>query len=168
ALRWIEVRFPESISNNLLQEMSCTMNCFPVINRQLHEVNFRLQDHINVIPLRSEDHFLDIEAIVTEEDELLSLRPSEKDKQESYAMLMRNGGIGRFDERDAASMIDHLLQLLRDESAAFSIMDNDFVNREVTNLQQVMNKLEQKLYSRQAQQGSSPYLVIRHNQKLPN
>ena len=166
-LRWIQIKFPESISNSLLQEISCTMNCFPVINRQLHEVNFRLQDHINVIPLRSEDHFLDIEAIVTEEDELLGLRRSEKDKQESYAMLMRNGGIGRFDERDAAAMIDHLLQLLRDESAAFSIMDNDFVNREVKNLQQVMNKLEQKLYSRQTQQGSSPYLVIRHNPKLP-
>ena len=167
ALRWIEVRFPESISNSLLQEISCTMNCFPVVNRQLHEVNFRLQDHINVIPLRSEDHFLDIEGIVTEDNESLGLRSLDREKQESYAMLMRNGGIGRFDERDAASIIDYLLQLLRDESAAFSIMDNDFVNREVKNLQQVMNKLEQKLYSRQVQQGSSPYLVIRLGQKMP-
>src|SRR5690606_35422624 len=82
ALRWIEVRFPESISNSLLQEISCTMNCFPVVNRQLHEVNFRLQDHINVIPLRSEDHFLDIEGIVTEDNESLGLRSLDREKQE--------------------------------------------------------------------------------------
>jgi hypothetical protein len=80
---------------------------------------------------------------------------------------MRNGGIGRFDERDAVSMIDYLLQLLRDERAAFSVLDNDFVSNEIKQLQQVMNKLEQKLFSRQLHKGSCPYLVVHHNEKLP-
>jgi hypothetical protein len=64
-------------------------------------------------------------------------------------------------------MVDYLLQLLRDESAAFSILDNDFVSSEVKQLQQVMNKLEQRLFSRQIHRGSCPYLVIHHNQKQP-
>lgn len=166
-LRWIRIQFPETVSSSLLQDMSCIMNCFPVTNRQLHEVNYRLQDHINVIPLHSDDIFLDLEEVSTEENKPLAVHSFAQDSQESFAMLMRNGGIGRFDERDAASMIDYLLQLLRDESAAFSILDNDFVNSEVKNLQQVMNKLEQRLYSRQIHRGSSPYLVIYHNQKLP-
>lgn len=167
SLRWIQIKFPEPISNDMLHAVSCNMNCFPVINRQLHEINYRLQDHINVISLHSEDHFLDIEEITTEDNESLALHSSGQDRNQTYTMLMRNGGIGRFDERDAASMINNLLQLLRDESAAFSSLDNDFVNSEVKNLQQVINRLEQRLYSRNIHKGSNPYLVIRHDQKSP-
>jgi len=166
-LRWIRIKFPEPISNDMLLAMSCIMNCFPVINRQLHEINYRLQDHINVVSLHSEDNFLDVEEIATDDNESLILNSSGKEKYKPYTMLMRNGGIGRFDERDAASTIDNLLQLLRDESAAFSRLDNDFVNSEVKNLQQIINRLEQRLYSRQIKQGSSPYLVIRHDKNLP-
>lgn len=167
SLRWIRIQFPDTISNHLLQEMSCIMNCFPMLNRQLHEVNYRLQDIINVIPLQSENIFLDLEEVNTDENKPLAVHSFQQDSQESFAMLTRNGGIGRFDERDAASIIDYLLQLLRDESAAFSILDNDFISSEVKNLQQVMNKLEQRLFSRQIYRGSCPYLVIHPNQKLP-
>lgn len=165
-LRWIRIQFPETVSNRLLQDTICITNCFPIINRQVHEVNYRLQDIINVIPLHSDDIFLDLEEVNTDDNKPLAVHAFQQDNQ-GFVMLMRNGGIGRFDERDAASMIDYLLQLLRDESAAFSILDNDFVSGEIKQLQQVMNKLEQRLFSRQIHRGSSPYLVIHHNQRLP-
>ncbi|NHE58474.1 type VI secretion system baseplate subunit TssF [Cyclobacterium plantarum] len=165
-IRWVKICFPEILSGSLLKDLVCIMNCFPVINRQVHEVNFRMQDIINVVPLHSEDLFLDLEKVQTDDNRPLSTGGRGIDGTTSTAMLMRQGGIGRFDERDAADTIDYLLQLLRDESAAFAIMDNDFVNKEMKNLKQVMNKLEQRLHASQVQKGSTPYLVIQRDQQL--
>jgi hypothetical protein len=57
------------------------------------------------------------------------------------------------------------LQLLREESAAFSTLGNDFMNSEMKQLQQTINKLEQRLYARQLRRDPAPYLVIRNNTK---
>lgn len=164
-LRWIKIRFPEILSGTLLKDLVCMTNCFPVINRQLHEVNYRMQDIINVVPLHTEDLFLDLEKVHTDDNQPLSSNMERFTEGQSPVMLMRQGGIGRFDERDAVDIIDYLLQLLRDESAAFAIMDNDFVNKEIKNLKQVMNKLGHRLNASQVQKGSIPYLIIQRQQQ---
>jgi hypothetical protein len=162
-LRWITVKFPEIISNRMLQDVTCVMNCFPVMNRRLHEVHHRLQEMINIVPLQTDDLFLDLEEISDEEGRMLNLRSVQE--EENFVVLMRNGGIGRFDERDAASLVDDLLQLLRDDSAAFSSLDNDFVSSEVRQLQQSMNKLEQRLFSVAPHRQQFPYLMIQNKEK---
>jgi hypothetical protein len=165
-LRWICVRFPETIQNRLLQDVVCMMNCFPVINRRLHDFNYRLQEVLNIIPLQTDDLFLDLEEVSDDENNVLNIRSFQKTGDGSdIALLMRNGGVGRFDERDGAAMVDYLLQLLRDESAAFSTLGNDFMNAEMKQLQQIMNKLEQRLFARQVNREETPYLVIRNTKK---
>jgi hypothetical protein len=163
-LRWICLDFPQTVPTRLLQDVVCVLNCFPVVNRQLHELTFRLQEVLNILPLQTEDLFLDLEEISTDEGRLLNVRNFQETGGEGdYAMLMRNGGVGRFDERDAGGIVDYLLQLLRDESAAFSSLGNDFMGGEVKQLQQIMNKLEQRLFSVNLQREQTPYLVIRNN-----
>lgn len=165
SLRWIKIKFPDTISNRLLQDVVCVMNCFPVMNRRLHEINYRLQEIINIIPLNTEDLFLDVQEVSDDEANILNIRSLQQNNNESLAMLMRNGGIGRFDERDAAAIVDYLLQLLRDETAAFSILGSDFISSEIKQMQQVINKLEQRLFSRQIHREQTPYLFIRNNKK---
>lgn len=165
ALRWICIDFPQTISNRLLQDVVCVMNCFPVINRRLHDQTFRLQEIINIIPLQTEDLFLDLAEVTSDDGKMLNVRSFEKDGEESLTMLLRNGGVGRFDERDAGAIVNYLLQLLRDESAAFSTLGNDFMNSEMKQLQQIINKLEQRLFSRQLNREQIPYLIIRNNTK---
>jgi len=166
-LRWICVDFPQTVSTRLLQDVVCVMNCFPVINRRLHDLTYRLQEIVNIVPLQTEDLFLDLAEVSTDEGKLLNVRTFQQPGEEAFAMLMRNGGVGRFDERDAGAIVDYLLQLLRDESAAFSTLGNDFMNSEMRQLQQIINKLEQRLFSRQLQREQTPYLVIRNNSKTP-
>jgi hypothetical protein len=166
-LRWICIDFPQTVSTRLLQDVVCVMNCFPVINRRLHDLTYRLQEIVNIVPLQTDDLFLDLADVSTDEGKLLNVRTFQQPGEEAIAMLMRNGGVGRFDERDAASIIDYLLQLLRDESAAFSTLGNDFMNSEMRQLQQIINKLEQRLFSRQLHREQTPYLVIRNNSKTP-
>ena len=164
-LRWICIDFPQTISSRLLQDVVCVMNCYPVINRRLHELTFRLQEIINIIPLQTEDLFLDLAEVVSDDGKVLNTRSFQKNEEESLNLLLRNGGVGRFDERDAGAIVDYLLQLLRDESAAFSSLGNDFMNSEMKQLQQTINKLEQRLYARQLRRDPTPYLVIRNNKK---
>jgi len=163
-LRWICIDFPQTISTRLLHDVVCVMNSFPVINRQLHDLTFRLQEVVNIIPLQTEDIFLDLAEVSNDEGKLLNVRTFQQSgEEESFAMLLRNGGVGRFDERDAGSIVNYLLQLLRDESAAFSTLGNDFMSGEMKQLQQIINKLEQRLFSRQLRREHTPYLVIRNN-----
>lgn len=157
-LRWLSITFPSTIPNHLLQDVLCTMNCFPVMNSRLQQVSHRIHEVINVIPLQTEDLFLDLEEIADEEGAVVPLNAVE-------GVLMRNGGVGRFDERDAATLIDNLLQLLRDDSAAFSMLGKDFINNTLKEIQQSMNKLEQRLFARQLHLEQTPYLVIRNQQK---
>lgn len=164
-IRWIKILFPEIISGTQLKDLVCIMNCFPVMNRQVHEINFRMQDIINVIPLLSADLFLDLEKVQTDENQTLPAARGKEREGDLPIQVMRQGGIGRFDERDASDIINYLLQLLRDESAAFTMLDNDFVTKEMKNLKQVMNKLEYRLTTGQVQKGSTPYLVIQQEQQ---
>jgi hypothetical protein len=165
-LRWICIDFPQTISSKLLQDVMCVMNCFPVLNRKLEELSIRLQEIMNIIPMLTEDTFLDLADVSNDEGKLLNVRSFQHSGgDETFSLMLRNGGVGRFDERDAGSIVNYLLQLLRDESAAFSTLGNDFMSGEMKQLQQIINKLEQRLFSRQLTREHTPYLVIRNNTK---
>jgi hypothetical protein len=166
-LRWICIDFPQTISSRLLQDVVCVMNCFPVINRRLHDLTYRLQELVNIIPLQTEDLFLDLEDVSNDEGKILNTRTFNQKEDEAFGILLRNGGVGRFDERDAASVVDYLVQLLRDESAAFSTLGNDFMNAEMKQIQQIINKLEQRLFARQQSRERIPYLMVRNQSKFP-
>jgi hypothetical protein len=124
-----------------------------------------MQDIVNIIPLQTEDLFLDLEEVSNDEGKILNTRSFQKKEEEAFGILLRNGGVGRFDERDAGAIVDYLIQLLRDESAAFSTLGNDFMNSEMKHVQQLLNKLEQRLYSRQQSREQIPYLMVRNNSK---
>ena len=166
-LRWICIDFPQTVNTTILKEVVCTMNCFPVFNRRAHDFTYRMQEIVNVIPLQTEDLFLDMQEVTNEEGKVLSMRTFQKKDDDSVNILLRNGGVGRFDERDAVVLVDYLVQLLRDESAAFSAIGNDFMNNEMKQLQQTINKLEQRIFSTQLRREQTPYLIIKNNPKNP-
>ena len=166
-LRWICIDFPQTINSGILEDVVCIMNAFPVFNRRAHDFTYRMQEVVNVIPLQTEDLFLNMEEVSNDEGKVLNMRTFQKKDEDNVRILLRHGGVGRFDERDAVAVVDYLVQLLRDESAAFSAIGNDFMNNEMKQLQQVINKLEQKIFSTQLQREQTPYLIIRNNEKTP-
>jgi Type VI secretion system, TssF len=163
ALYWLCVEFPENVHNNVLEELLVSINCFPVVNRHLNDINFRIKEFINVIPLQSEESFLDVYNIADQRGKLLHLK-NETDEEDDFSILLRHGGVSRFDNREASEMVDKLIHLLREETAAFSILGNDFLQNEMTVLQQTINKLEQQIANKQLLKGNTPYLVINNKQ----
>ncbi len=167
-LRWIKIVFPENITGAMLEEVSVFANAFPVVNRRLHEMSYRLQEMMNVIPLLSEENqFFDIDAITDDNGRQIHIREQEEIEKTGLSIVMRNGGAGRFDERDAQMVIENLVQLLRDESAAFSNIGKDLVAQEVKNLQQSITKIEQLVGAGASGNSTSftPYLMVRNNKQ---
>jgi hypothetical protein len=105
--------------------------------------------------------FFDMHEIGDLDGNMYNLRAVQKNAREKLNVILRQGGVGRFDERDAATIIENIIQLLSDESAAFSSLGRDFLAGEMKQLQQIMYKLEQQMISRDLQRESTPFLVVR-------
>ena len=64
---------------------------------------------------------------------------------ENGTYILRQGGVGRFDSRNAAEIVNYLLELLRDESAAFAILGADMIASNLKELNQTIARLENRL-----------------------
>jgi hypothetical protein len=157
---WICIKFPETIHSNVLEDLVVSTNCFPVVNRRMYDINYRIKDFVNIIPLTSEETFLDIFQVTDQQGRALHLKNDSDSRDEDFSILLRFGGVGRFDKREAAEMVDKLIHLLREEVASFSVLGNDFLQNEMTALQQIINKLQQQITHKHLFKGTTPYLII--------
>ena len=157
-ITWIKMVFPENINVSMLPDLHCQVNCFPVINRRLHELTYRLRDWINIIPLLCEQgqQFFDLHTVI------------DQDGSPFPSVLLRKGGAGRFDERDARAVTEHLLQLLRDESAAFAMYNREFIAGEIKQVQQAIHRLSRQMEERAVATDPAPYLEIMGNEISAN
>ncbi|MFT4023946.1 MAG: hypothetical protein QM664_09220 [Flavihumibacter sp.] len=158
-LRWIRIEFPDGLAGNKLDEVHCQANCFPVLNRRLYSLTHRLQHWINIIPLQCEDQFLDLHTVYDESGRSWLNETAAKGKKQP-ALLLRRIGANRFDERDVRRHLGQLLQLLREETAAFTLYGRDFIQQELQGIQQSINRLQQQLGKKNGQGAGLPFLEI--------
>ena len=76
-------------------------------------------------------------------------------------MSSARGGVGRFDSRNAVEILNYLLELLRDENAAFSILGADMVYSNLRELNQIIARIEQRLTDTSAQKENISYIMLR-------
>ncbi len=160
-VHWLKVQFPENIASSVLQDVVCHINCFPVVNARLHETTYAIRDILNIVPMYTNDIFFDLQEISDLDDNVYNIRTLEKNVHEKLTVILRQGGVGRFDERDASMIIEHIVQLLSDEGAAFSVLGRSFLTGELKQLQQIIYKLEQQMINRDLNREFTPFLVIR-------
>jgi len=144
-IHWIKIQFPRIIANPVLNEVFCSLNAMPVINRQLHEMTYRLKDFINIVPIKSEDLFLDIKEIANTDGKQYKGRDSHVMESEKGSFMVRNDSVGKLDQRKAREYLLYLIDLLKDESASFSIYNNDFLQSNMKDLNRLIALLEKKV-----------------------
>jgi hypothetical protein len=165
---WLKLTFPAAISLGIIDDLQVSVNCFPVLNRKRHEHKYRLRDVNNIIPIKvsDKDHFLSVKEVHDDRNIFYSEIPYTQAAQNfegSYSI--RNGGAERFDSRNARQTIDYLLELLRDEKAAFASYGTDFLNSVLKTLEQNLALIEKK--TRMAEDGHEPfnYLIVKPDGK---
>ncbi|WP_062061871.1 type VI secretion system baseplate subunit TssF [Aquimarina longa] len=163
---WIKVVFPRIIDNTVLKNIYSTFNAFPILNRKLESVSFQLKDYIDIIPLSTMDLFLDIKTVINTEGKTYKLRENDSEHEEKGTYIIRRDNVGKLDSRKAKEYLLHLIGLLKDESAGFSIYGNDFLQTNINELNQNIAALEKKLFDMDKATVETNYVSIKpYNKK---
>ncbi|MDR0792032.1 MAG: type VI secretion system baseplate subunit TssF [Chitinophagaceae bacterium] len=146
---WLEMEFPPQFTPAILENFSFTLNAFPVYNRGWKRNECTLDIMGNNVPLQTDtgEYFLYVEEVIdsfgNEYTEIPYTYSEDNVQKGIYAI--RTGGMERFDERNAADMIAHVLELTRDEVSAFGVFDRDKVVAALSTMTQQMKILNQKV-----------------------
>ena len=143
--------FRPEFSYDVLDDLTISINCFPVVNRHLNDITYRLQQFFNIIPLLSQEQFFSVEKIESTSNEAkgdkeykyYSFDLFDNSKKGTYTI--RSGDLERFDSRNAMEYINYLVELLRDESRSFSALGQDFISSAIKSLNQSISQIEQKI-----------------------
>lgn len=165
---WIRIEFSEAMINDVLESANFSLNCYPVINKKIISANQAIDPFINYIPLISSDHFLDVDKIHDSESYAYHIKDFTKDSLESGNATLRTNGVMRFDERNASELIQYLLELLKDESASFSVVGGDFMKKTIEEVNQLIAVLEQQTKEKLFIKSSSPYVIVKPKKSTGN
>ncbi len=161
-LTWIKVEFPQVLPAEVFDDLFCSINCFPVFNRHLNEFTQSSREFINVIPLITDEIFLDMKRVTSSNGKLYSVKSfSAMNEVENGTYIIRHGGVGRFDSRNAGEIVNYLLELLRDESAAFAILGADMISSNLKELDQTITRLENRLKESKIVKEDISYLLLK-------
>lgn len=158
-LLWVEVRFAHALPPEAFQQITCAINCFPVLNRRLHKVLYRLQPALNLFPLVSEEPFLAVRDVYSLSN--VTFRSTTLADGATDTYTLRTHGVGRFDSRTSREALRELLELMRDESQAFTAAGTDFIGGILRELDQSMARLEERLDRQRAAEQPAPFLLLR-------
>ena len=108
-VRWVKIVFPRIISNKVLENLFCSLNTFPVINRELLSFSHQLRDYVHIIPLKTEDLFFDVKSIGTTDGKFYKSRGKNNSGTDKGTFIMRSDNVGKLESRKAKEYIVYLM-----------------------------------------------------------
>ncbi|KQR94399.1 hypothetical protein ASG01_00480 [Chryseobacterium sp. Leaf180] len=145
---WLKMEFPPQFTSEILENFSFILNAFPVYNRGWKKTEYNLDIMGNNIPMETSDEefFLYVEEVVDGMGKRYSEIPfTPNDEIEKGLFTVRKGGMERFTQRNATDLMSHVMELLRDEVAAFAIINRDKVKDVLGEISSKMKGLMKKV-----------------------
>jgi len=159
---WIKMIFPESLVPQIIDNVSFTANCIPVINKKKHLLSKQLDTFLSYVALDTKnDIFLDINTVVDGLDRHYEIKEFREGVLEEGNAVLRTGGVSRFDARSASELLQNVLDLLKDESSAFAGLGKDFTNSSLIEINQLLASVEQQAKESSFSKNNDPYLMIK-------
>ncbi|MCY0968280.1 type VI secretion system baseplate subunit TssF [Chryseobacterium wangxinyae] len=148
SILWLTFEFPPQFSAEILDNFTFVLNAFPIYNRGWKKTEYSLDIMGNNIPLITDEgeHFLYVDEVQDGDGRKyteIPFTPSDDLKKGLYTV--RKGGMERFNNRNAVDMISHVLELTRDEIAAFSLLNRDNVKGMLSEMSDKMKSMVQKV-----------------------
>nr|WP_315026254.1 type VI secretion system baseplate subunit TssF [uncultured Chryseobacterium sp.] len=166
---WLRFKFSEAIVPEILQNVRFALNCVPAINIRNYQFNKRIKGRLNIISVETQnEHFLDLDYVSDENNgKRLDIKNYETE-HEGMTALLRNGGVSRFDSRNASELLQYLLELIKDETAAFSALGGNAATEVLKEINQNVASLHQAAREKNFEQVGNPYLIISSNNEEAN
>ena len=161
---WLQFKFYEVISPKVLENVRIALNCVPAINIRHTEDYKRIKGQLTLYPLMGEDSFLDIDYIADNHKKRYDVKNYLSD--DNISIVLRRGGVARFDERNALEHLQHLLSLIREETAAFSAIGNEYaIEEELKQIGQNLASIYQNIKEKNLSLNTNPYLIFSSNNR---
>lgn len=147
-LLWLTLKFPSQFTAKILENFLFVTNAFPVYNRSWKKTDYALDIMGNNIPLQTEEneHFLYVEEVTDGKGKnYQEILFTPGDHLEKGLYTVRKGGMERFSSRNAVDLMASLKELLRDEVAAFSVINRDKVSEVLGEISEKMKGLMQRV-----------------------
>lgn len=161
---WIHIKTSIPISEHFFKSLSVHTNAFPVLNRKLKEITYRLKDVTNIIPLRTSlnEFFISMISLVDSSNHSYKKAPYiEVGSSAIDSYVIRRDGAERMDSRSSKECLQHVLTLIRDESSAFASYGTDSISNILKEIDRLSTKLEQRLAkNNQVKKDYSYYLLL--------
>lgn len=167
SLIWFRLQFPAEFTPQLMEDLSIAINCFPVVNRHINELSYRLNAYFNIIPLLSSEQFYAVKTVEGTvagpggRSDYVFYPFDQYNDRDKGIYTVRTGDLERFDTRNAAEYLNYLVELLRDESRAFAAFGQDFMAAAIKDLNQNIGLIDQKIRQNLHLLQTSPtYLLV--------
>lgn len=144
---WLELKFPPNYNYEILSNCFLAINAFPALNKNLITNTYSYKGLNNILPLRTEPHerFMTVKrATDASGREYFELPYNTSTGGHVGFYSVRHGGVERFDQRSAQDMVSYLLELTRDEVAAFSSLDQTFIRTSLEGLVKQLKQIQNK------------------------
>ena len=161
---WLQFKFYEVITPKVLENVRIALNCVPAINIRHTEDYKRIKGQLTIYPISGQDSFLDIDYISDNHKKRYDVKNYLSN--DNVSIVLRRGGVARFDERSALEHLQHLLSLIREETASFSAIGNEFaIEEELKQIGQNLASIYQNVKEKNLSLNTNPYLIFSSNNR---
>ena len=145
----------------VLESLMIGVNAFPVVSRKFNSLNYRTNEWINIIPLQIDGAFLDLDDVVGSTGKYSFRISPQKQELDSGEATVRNSGIGKTNSREVREIVDSLMNAIRDESAYFSDISNDFILNRLREVNHILTRLQDQLTNVRDLQNQYSYVLLK-------
>jgi hypothetical protein len=126
-LVWIKIVFPPSFDENALEYLHVHINCFPAANMYRHQATSAVTKISSILPIEKGDdeYFLFMDSVTDTMNREYRQVLTHDDDTPAGTYMIRRGGSERFNAQNAKDFLERLLELLREQSVAFSAIDRE-------------------------------------------
>ncbi|WP_314809485.1 type VI secretion system baseplate subunit TssF [Capnocytophaga granulosa] len=158
---WLCFKFYEVITPKVLENVRIALNCIPVVNMYNTKKTKRIKGQLTIYPIIGDSTFLDIDYISDDDGRRYEVKDYQESTDDNVSFVLRRGGVARFDEQSALGQLQHTLRLIRDETASFSAIGNDFaIDAELRQIGQNLASIYQNINKRNLSLNTNPFLII--------
>lgn len=159
---FIKIELGRTFHQETLDRLFCSINAFPVVNRSLNTMNYRTDTWVNIIPMQIDGCFLDLHSITGSSGNKYKINVSAGNQQvEEGEAIVRSGGVGKTNSREVREIISSLTEAIRDESAYFSHMSNEFVLARLREITRILARLEDQIKIAKDKKETLHYLLLK-------
>ncbi|HTF81971.1 MAG TPA: type VI secretion system baseplate subunit TssF, partial [Cytophagales bacterium] len=161
-LLWVKVVTPSLVEERMLIDMFVSINAFPVLNRKLNKLQYRLKSITNIIPIKSEqyEYFVSVDNLKDSSNKEYKQIPyAHHDNELTDTYSVRKSGTERIDSRSSKEYLRYMIELVRDESVAFSSYGQDTITALIKELDKILAQMEQRVKQSKSVHTDAHYYV---------